>query len=155
MDLVQQRTNEQKAGRRTHTFGSASFIEVGLRSAAVVLSLALAYIHLTLGGLMFTTNAAGFALLAIALVVPIPLARRYRWIVRLALMGFAAATIGGWVMFGARYWLGYVTVGLELVTIAIVAADLYRADGGPAEIGQRIVTLLRGLGRGGNRPPGT
>lgn len=129
--------------------------EVGLRSGAVVLALALAYIHLTLGGIMFTANAAGYALLAGALVVPIPLARRYRWLARLALMGFAAGTIGGWVLFGARYWLGYVTVGFELVTIAIVAADLFRADGGPAEIGQRIVTLLRGVVRGGHRPTGT
>jgi hypothetical protein len=104
---------------------------------------------------MFIANAAGYALLAGALIVPIPLARRYRWLIRLGLMGFAAATIGGWVLFGARYWLGYVTVGLELLTITIVASDLYRADGGPAEIGARIVTLLRELVRGGRRPTGT
>ena len=129
--------------------------EAGLRGGAIILALALAYIHLTLGGIMFTANAAGYALLAGALIAPIPLAGRYRWIVRLALMGFAAVTIGGWVLFGARYWLGYVTVGLELLTIAIVAADLYRADGGPVEIARRIVTLLRGLVRGGHRPADT
>lgn len=126
--------------------------EAGLRSGAVVLALALAYIHWTLGGIMFTANAAGYALLAGALIVPIPLAGRYRWVARLALMGFAAGTIGGWVLFGARYWLGYVTVGLELLTIAIVAADLYRADGGPVEIARRTVVLLRGLVGGGHHP---
>jgi hypothetical protein len=155
MDLVQQRTNAQEAGRRRRVVGPALLVEAVLRGGAVVLALVLAYIHWTLGGIMFTANAAGYALLASALIVPIPLARRYRWVVRLALMGFAAATIGGWVLFGARYWLGYVTVGLELLTIAIVAADLYRADGGPAEIVQRIVTLLRGLVPGGHRPAGT
>lgn len=155
MDLVQQRTNAQEAGRGTRVFGPALLIAAGLRGGAVVLALALAYIHLTLGGIMFTANAAGYALLAGALVVPLPLARRYRWVVRLALMGFAAGTIGGWVVFGARYWLGYVTVALELVAIAIVAVDLYRADGGPTEIGQRIVTLLRGVLRGGRRSTDT
>jgi hypothetical protein len=140
---------------RPNTVAGIGVVEALLRGGAVVLALVLAYIHWTLGGIMFTANAAGYALLAGALIVPIPLARRYRWVVRLALMGFAAATIGGWVLFGARYWLGYVTVGLELGTIVIVAADLYRADGGPAEIGQRVVTLLRGLVRGGHRPAGT
>ena len=140
---------------RPNTVSGIDVVEAMLRGGAVVLALVLAYIHWTLGGIMFTANAAGYALLAGALVVPIPLAGRYRWLVRLALMGFAAATIGGWVMFGARYWLGYVTVGLELLTIAIVAADLYRADGGPTEIVQRIVTLLRGLVRGGRRPADT
>lgn len=140
---------------RPNTAAGIDVVEAVLRGGAVVLALVLAYIHWTLGGIMFTANAAGYALLAGALVVPIPLARRYRWIVRLAIMGFAAMTIGGWVLFGARYWLGYVTVGLELLTIAIVAADLYRADGAPAEIVQRIVTLLRGLVRGGRRPAGT
>jgi hypothetical protein len=140
---------------RPNTVAGIDVVEAVLRGGAVVLALALAYIHWTLGGIMFTANAAGYALLAGALIVPIPLARRYRWLVRLALMGFAAATIGGWVLFGARYWLGYATVGLELLTIAIVAADLYRSDGGPAEIVQRIVTLLRGLVRGGRRPAGS
>jgi hypothetical protein len=32
---------------------------------------------------------------------------RYRWLVRLALVLFALATIGGWLMFGGRYFLGY------------------------------------------------
>jgi hypothetical protein len=140
---------------RPNTVAGIDYVEAVLRGGAVVLALVLAYIHWTLGGIMFTANAAGYALLAGALIVPIPLARRYRWLIRLGLMGFAAATIGGWVLFGARYWLGYVTVGLELLTITIVASDLYRADGGPAEIGARIVTLLRELVRGGRRPTGT
>src|SRR5437762_13698542 len=80
---------------------------IGLVAGAVILTLSTAYIHSTLGGLLFTMNAIGYTVLAAALVVPIPIADRYRWLIRLGLLGFVLATIGGWVMFGACYDMAY------------------------------------------------
>src|SRR3970282_888370 len=70
---------------------------IALVVGAVVLTLATAFIHLTLGGplwLLFRMNAVGYAVLAVALVVPIGLADRFRWLIRLALLGFVAGTGG-------------------------------------------------------------
>ena len=68
---------------------------VAFAATVVALTVATAGIHAYLGGLLFLANAAGYATLAMALLVPIPLARRYRWLVRLALLGFALATMAG------------------------------------------------------------
>ena len=59
-----------------------------LTAAIVGLTLATAYIHLTLGGLLFTLNALGYFTAAVAMVVPLALAVRFRWFVRLGLMGY-------------------------------------------------------------------
>ena len=47
---------------------------VALRFGIVALALGTAYIHSTLGGLLFTLNAIGYATFAIAMIVPISLA---------------------------------------------------------------------------------
>ena len=84
------------------------------------------------------------------MVLPGPFAR-YRWLVRLALLGFAAATIGGWLAFGARFPLAYVDKGIELTLIAFLAIELWLFDGGPRgivrdvrELGAGVVARLQG-----------
>ena len=62
-----------------------------------------AYIHSTLGGLLFTLNAIGYAVAAVAMVIPLALAVRFRWIVRLGLIGYAMTTIVGWAIQGPYY----------------------------------------------------
>src|SRR6058998_1785971 len=94
-----------------------------LRTAIVGLTLATAYIHSTLGGLLFTLNAAGYVVAAIAMAVPLGLAIRFRGLVRIGLMGYAAAAIVGWYLTGPRYELAYVAKGIELVLIALLAVD--------------------------------
>jgi hypothetical protein len=123
----------------------------GLAVGIAVLTLAAAYIHSTLGGLLFTLNAIGYALLAVAMVVPIRLADRFRWLVRLGLLGFTLATIGGWIVFGARYDVAYLSKAIEIVIVSLLIVSIYRFDGGPAGILARLRTLpadLRGLLRG-------
>jgi len=125
---------------------------VALVAGAVVLTLATAYIHSTLGGLLFTMNAIGYAVLAVALVVPIGLAARFRWLVRLALLGFTVATIGGWIVFGARYGVAYLDKGIEAVLVAFLIVSIFPFDGGPAGVLARLRALpgeLAGLVRGG------
>ena len=73
---------------------------IALRGAIVALALGTAYIHFTLGGTIFLATAAGYVALAVAMVAPLGIARDVRWLTRLALMGFAAGTIGAWYIQG-------------------------------------------------------
>ena len=74
--------------------------DVVIRAGIVGLALATGYIHSTLGGLLFTLNAVGYVVAAIAMVIPLALAVRFRWVIRLGLMGYAATTIIGWAIQG-------------------------------------------------------
>lgn len=116
-------------------------IAIGLVAVTVMLTLATSYIHSTLGGMLFTLNALGYAALAVAIVVPIRLADRFRWLIRLALLGFTLATIGGWILFGARYDVAYLSKGIEAALVVVLAWSIYRFDDGPAGVLER----LRGL----------
>ena len=53
--------------------------DVVVRGIIVALTLATAYIHSTLGGLLFTLNATGYVVAAVAVVVPLAVAARFRW----------------------------------------------------------------------------
>ena len=128
------------------------WVAVALVAATVVLTLATAYIHWTLGGILFTLNALGYTGLAVALIVPIGLADRFRWLVRLALLGFTLATMGGWVVMGARIQIAYIDKAIEAALVAVLVASIYRFDGGAAGVLARLRALpgeLTGLLRGG------
>jgi hypothetical protein len=115
---------------------------IALRLTTAGLALATAWIHLGLGGMMFTANAAGFAVLAVALVIPGSLADQYRWAPRIAMLGFSGATIVGWLLFGARYETGYLATGIEVAIVVVVAIDLLIAYGGPMSLLRRIMADL-------------
>jgi hypothetical protein len=117
--------------------------DIVLRVAIVALALGTAYIHLTLGGLLFTLTALGFGAFAVALVAPLALAERFRWLLRLGLIGFTLSVIGGWVLDGARYDVAYLTKAIELALIALLALDFARRDGNPiGRIRHEIGSLL-------------
>lgn len=120
-------------------------VELALRGAVAALTVATAWIHFSLGGLLFTLNGLGYTTLAVALIVPISIATRFRWLVRLALLGFTAMTIAGWVAFGARYDVAYIDKGIELLLIALLLADIRRADGGIVEALRRLIALAASL----------
>ena len=119
-----------------------SDLDIVLRVAIVALALATAYIHLTLGGLLFTMTAVGFGAFALALIVPIAIAERFRWLVRLGLIGYTASVIAGWVVDGARYDVAYISKAIELVLIALLLVDVARRDGNPIELIRREVRSL-------------
>ncbi len=126
-------------------------IDVAIDVAIVTLTLLTAYIHSTLGGLLFLANAAGFTVLAVAMVAPIGLAVRYRGLVRVGLGAFSAATIGSWVLFGARYSTGYLATGIEIALLALVAVATYRRYGGFVAIARLVAEQLARLTRFASR----
>ncbi len=85
-----------------------------LRAAIVALAIATGWIHLTLGGLLFTLNGLGYLVAAAAMVVPLTLAVRFRWFIRLGLIGYAAAAIVGWYVMGPRYDVAYLAKAIEV-----------------------------------------
>jgi hypothetical protein len=122
---------------------------VALRFGIVALTLGTAYIHSTLGGLLFTLNATGYAVAAVAMIVPIAFAIRFRWVVRLGLMGYAATAIVMWAIQGPYYSTAYVAKAIEVSLIFLLVVDFLRADGNPISVVRRELAL--GLSKVGIR----
>jgi hypothetical protein len=123
---------------------------VALRFGIVALTLGTAYIHSTLGGLLFTLNATGYAVAAVAMIVPISLAIRFRWFIRLGLMGYALTAIVMWAINGPYYSTAYIAKAIEVSLIFLLVVDFLRADGNPVKVVRREVAL--GLSKLGLRP---
>jgi len=106
-----------------------------LTAAIVGLTLATAYIHLSLGGLLFTLNGLGFVglagLVVIGAVSQIDLVKRFSWFPRVALIGYAAMTIAGYLVMGPYISLGFIAKGIEVALIALVVIDVIRVYGSP------------------------
>jgi plastocyanin len=116
--------------------------DIVLRGAIVALTLATAYIHATLGGLLFLLNAAGYVTLAAAMVVPLPILTRHRSLVRLALIAFAAATIIGWVVDGPHIGIAYVAKAIEVVLVALLLVELIRSPSGRRPLAALCLALF-------------
>jgi hypothetical protein len=78
------------------------------------------------------------------MVAPGP-AMHGRWLIRLALIAFAAATIAGWVAFGPRFGLAYLDKTIEIALIGVLLVEQWRSDGGPVGVYRRIRRLLGGV----------
>jgi len=114
-------------------------MSVFLRGGVVLLTLLTAAVHTSLGGFLFTLNAAVYLALAVAMILPA--IAPFRWLARLALVGFAGATIIGWVLFGARFQLAYIDKAIELALLCFLAIEVGLFDGGPAGDVRRIRRL--------------
>lgn len=94
----------------------------------IELTVATALVHLTLGGLLFTLNGLGYLALAAAYVasatLPHPIARRFSWLPRAGLAGYALITIGAYLVIGPYFTLGWIAKGIELAIVGLVAVDL-------------------------------
>jgi len=129
--------------------------DVIVRAVIVGLALATGYIHFTLGGLLFTLNAAGYAVAAVAMIVPLALAVRFRWIVRVGLMGYAATAIVAWAIMGPYFTTAYIAKAIEVALIVTLAIDFARHDGSPIAVARRELAAFSSLvGRRGTAPVG-
>ena len=111
--------------------------DVIVRAAIVALTLATGYIHFTLGGLLFTLNALGYVVAAIAIIAPLALAVRFRWIVRVGLIGYAATAIVVWAVMGPYFSTAYIAKAIEVALIVLLAIDFARHDGSPMALVRR------------------
>lgn len=106
-----------------------------LTAAIVGLTAATAYIHLGLGGLLFTLNGLGYiglaGLVVIGAAAPVAIVERFSWFPRIALMGYAAMTIAGYLVMGPYFTLGWIAKGIEVALIVLLAADVMRVYGSP------------------------
>jgi hypothetical protein len=108
---------------------------VVLTTAIVGLTLATAYIHSTLGGLLFTLNALGYlglaALIVIGAMAPVSIVDRFSWFPRLALIGYTAMTIAGYLVMGPYFTLGFIAKGIEVALVTLLVVDVIRVYGSP------------------------
>jgi hypothetical protein len=106
-----------------------------LTAAIVALTLATANIHLGLGGLLFTLNGLGYiglaALVVIGAMAPVAMVARFSWFPRVALIGYTAMTIAGYVIMGPYFTLGFIAKGIEVALIALLVVDVFRVYGSP------------------------
>jgi hypothetical protein len=126
-----------------HSVRALTETDIAIRAAIVVLALATGFIHATLGGPLFTLNAAGYLVAAIAMVIPLGIAVRYRWLIRLGLIGYAATAIVGWLLIGPRYDVAYLAKAIEVTLIALLAIEFVRYDGNPLLVLRRALADLR------------
>jgi hypothetical protein len=115
--------------------------------AIVELTLTTAYIHMTLGGLIFTLNAIGYAALALAMLVIATtshsLVRRFDWLPRVGLASYTALTIAAYLVMGPYFTLGWVAKGIEVAILVLLGADLVRLYGSPAGLFRAALGSLR------------
>ena len=106
-----------------------------LTTAIVGLTLATAYIHSTLGGLLFTLNALGYlglaALIVIGAAAPTALIERFSWFPRVALLGYTLLTIVGYLVMGPYFTLGFIAKGIEVALVTLLVIDIIRVYGSP------------------------
>jgi len=130
----------------TLTGRAGAALAVGLTVAIVDLTLITAYIHLTLGGTLFTLNALGYAALAVALVasaVPHQFVRRFAWLPRVGLGAYTAVTIGAYLVIGPYFTLGWVAKAVEVAILVLLAADLIRLYGSPRGLLRAAIGSVR------------
>jgi hypothetical protein len=130
-------------------------VDVVVRAVIVGLALATGYIHFTLGGLLFTLNAAGYVVAAVAMIIPLALAVRFRWIVRVGLIGYAATAIVAWAVMGPYFTTAYIAKAIEVALIVTLAIDFARHDGSPITVVRRELAAFSSLvGRRSTSPAG-
>lgn len=119
-----------------------------LTMCIVALTAATAFIHLTLGGLLFLLNGLGYAglivLIVLAATAPHPLIARFDWFPRVALIGYTATTIAGYLIIGPYFALGWITKGIEVVLISLVVVDVFRVYGSPRRMIRRAIASVFG-----------
>jgi hypothetical protein len=113
------------------TLRPTSGIGLLVRTAIVALTIATGWIHLTLGGALFTLTGVGYLVAAVALVVPLGIAGRFRWFIRLGLVAYALIAIVGWYLTGPRYDVAYLAKAIEVGLVALLAIEIRAYDGNP------------------------
>lgn len=105
---------------------SEKSVELVLLGVIVVLTLATAYIHFWVGGMMLMLNAAGYVGLTVLVVGSAAFFRRALPLVLLALAGYAVVTILGWLVMGPYFDVAYLAKAIEIALITTIGVQLWR-----------------------------
>jgi hypothetical protein len=103
-----------------------SVLRIGI--AALTLATALIHLQLNFPDPVFILNGFGYFALLAALYLPVPQLARYRNVVRLVLIGYAALTIFLWILIGARTPIGYIDKIIEVALISLLLLDARRSN---------------------------
>ncbi len=101
----------------------------GSRIVISILALLTAGIHFSLlfPDLLFILNGLGYLTLLAAYLLPVPIARDNRGLVRWVFIGFTAVTIIAWIVIGDKSWpagaVGYVTKAIEVLLVIALLRD--------------------------------
>jgi hypothetical protein len=101
----------------------------GLKWIIAILTLVTAGIHFTLlfPDLTFILNSLAYLTLLAAYILPLPIVRDNRALVRWAYIGFTIVTIVAWLAIGDKSWpagaLGYATKIIEVLLVIALLSD--------------------------------
>jgi hypothetical protein len=141
MDTATARPTSSIPSRSRSAYGAV------VTAAIVALTLTTAYIHLTLGGLLFTLNGLGYLGLAVLIVigaaVRTPVVDRFSWLPRVALGGYALITIVSYLVVGPYFSLGFITKAIEIALIGVLIVDVVRVYGNPEGLVRAALGSLR------------
>jgi hypothetical protein len=98
-----------------------------IRTGIIVLTLGTALIHLQLAFPDPVFILSGLVYLALLAALYLPGLARYRNVVRLVLVGYAALTIFLWVLVGARIPIGYIDKAMEVTLISLLLIEARRS----------------------------
>ena len=112
-------------------FGAKQIVIILLTVATAIVHLSLAFSAYGSGDMqttvMFTLNGLGYLALLAAYYLPIRFFQRYHNLVRWAFIAFAAVTVLGWAVMGARSPLAYADKLAELALIVLLFTDKNRS----------------------------
>ena len=106
-----------------------------------VLTLSTAYIHYWVGGTMLMLNSLGYLTLVVVLVATTLLYRRALPVVLIAIAGYAAVTIIGWLIMGPYFDVAYLAKAIEIGLITTIAIWLRRNSSWARESIQWAIAL--------------
>lgn len=104
---------------------SGRYLDLAMLGAIVVLTLATAYIHYWVGGMMLMLNAIGYVTLAVLVTGSVFLYRRALPILLAALAAYAAVTIVGWLVMGPYFDIAYIAKGIEIALVVLIGVRLW------------------------------
>jgi hypothetical protein len=91
-------------------------------------------------------------LIVIGAAAPMELVKRFSWFPRVALMGYAATTIVGYLVMGPYFTLGFIAKGIEAALIVLLVVDIFRVYGSPMGLVRAAVHSVTELLPQRNRP---
>ena len=113
---------------------ASDLADIVLMLVIIELTAATAWIHFSLGGLLFTLNGLGYVVILVAYLLsvtaPLAIVQRFDWLPRLGLTAYTLVTIGAYLVIGPYFALGWITKAIEVAMIGLLVADLLIAYGG-------------------------